>query len=238
MTSELKTDQKTYTLESDKYVCNKFGLAEFFAKNYKELPLKKKLEILDVGCGVFPLGIFLCEQEDCNVTGIDINKIAIDCACKNIEKYHLENKANAIWFDFSVFTKNYEGKQFDLIISNPPIDTKISAQEIAKFSNESFDKLNDEKYSFLTNSYYSKIGKDLCDYIFEFAEKNLAKDGKIVLVFCMFDSDDNDYILQKAKQFNFQDEVSVDGYISGKDIGIQSLYETQIHTKITCFKRL
>ena len=40
MTSELKTDQKTYTLESDKYVCNKFGLAEFFAKNYKELPLK------------------------------------------------------------------------------------------------------------------------------------------------------------------------------------------------------
>ena len=47
MYSEYNTPKKKYNLKTNKYICNKFGLAEFFATHYAEFGGEKQLRILD-----------------------------------------------------------------------------------------------------------------------------------------------------------------------------------------------
>ena len=68
----------------DKYVCNKFGLAEVFAEQFDNIYNEFPTEILDVGCGVGPLSIFLADKYHCQVTATDINALAcMLCASRN-----------------------------------------------------------------------------------------------------------------------------------------------------------
>lgn len=176
MISKFITKNKTYNLLTDKYTCNKFGLSEFFSNKYdcgNDFYFKK---ILDVGCGVGPLGIYLSDQYNCDVVGIELNKIAFDCCHKNINLYNLSDKFELYNCDFSNFSYN---RKFDFIISNPPVSINKS-----KSCFYNFDILNDESFSFLTNEWCSKDGKDLVDYIFNFAILNLSIDGKVIIIVC------------------------------------------------------
>ena len=72
--------------------------------------------ILDVGCGYGPIGIFASKVTGNSVTMCDINKRALHLAKMNIK----ENKVN----NCNAFVSNvYENidKKYDFIITNPPI---------------------------------------------------------------------------------------------------------------------
>ncbi|MBL4679653.1 MAG: methyltransferase domain-containing protein [Pseudomonadales bacterium] len=54
---------------------NKFWNSSFLIMDYlKKHPLKKKVRILEIGCGWGLLGIYCAKQFDARVTGVDIDK--------------------------------------------------------------------------------------------------------------------------------------------------------------------
>jgi methylase of polypeptide subunit release factors len=81
------------------------------------------------------LGIFLADQKQCKVTGVDLNPKACKCAEDNISNLKLNNSIKVINYDFAVFTENYKGDKFDLIVANPPVDDKITNDVILKYAN-------------------------------------------------------------------------------------------------------
>lgn len=76
---------------------------------------KIKGDVLDFGCGYGPIGIYLKKVKNVNVDMIDINERALNLADKNA-------KLNNVFVH--TFKSNiYENitKQYDFIITNPPI---------------------------------------------------------------------------------------------------------------------
>lgn len=72
-------------------------------------------DVLDFGCGYGPIGIYLKKETKANIDMIDINRRAINLAQRNA-------KLNNV--DVNIFESNiYENitKQYDFIITNPPI---------------------------------------------------------------------------------------------------------------------
>ena len=237
MYSEYTTLEKQYRMKTDKFICNKFGLAEFFAKHYKEFGGTQRIHTLDVGCGALPMGIFLADQFQCNVMGVELNPTACRCANENIEKFNLKNAVEIINADFSVFSKQYAGKKFDLIIANPPLDDRVTHDDILKYADNTYETLDSDSFAFLTNSWHSAEEKDLADYIFEFGQNNLKPDGRVILVFCMIDCSSPDYVYKKAANYGYKISWGIDDYISSESIGAESLGIHKVHTFMTEFKR-
>ena len=237
MFSIFNTPNKKYVLKTDTFVCNRFGLAEFFAKNYESFETRQGLNVLDVGCGVFPIGIYLAEQKSNYVTGVELNPVAYECAINNVCALNLEKYVKLISGDFSTIYKQDNVGKFDLIVSNPPLDNKISCDKILKYASNSFKLLDDESYSYLTNSWHSHDGKDLTDHIFESANNILKKDGKIIIVFCNIDCTKTDYIYKKAELNNFIITKQMSSQISPDDIGVRSNISKKINVYMIEFGR-
>ena len=237
MYSKYITPDKQYLLKVDKFICNKFGLAEFFAKHYDCFGNMQGITVLDVGCGASPLGIFLSDQHKCKVTGVELNPIACSCARDNIKKLNIEDSIKIINGNFATFIEKYKGPKFDLIVANPPVDDKITSKDIIKYADNTFEILDDESFSYLTNSWHSVEGKDLIDYIFEFGQKNLKSDGRIMIVFCTIDCVSPEYVYGKAKKYDYEISKVVDDYISAASIGAESLKMDKIYTYMVEFRR-
>lgn len=237
MYSKYITPEKQYQLRTNKFICNKFGLAEFFAKHYNCFNNVQGIHVLDVGCGASPLGIFLSDQHRCEVTGVELNPIACNCARANIKKIKLDNLIKIINGDFAALTEKYEGQKFDLIVANPPVDDKVTNEDILKYADNTFETLDDQSFSYLTNSWHSTEGKDLTDYIFEFGQKNLKPDGRIMIVFCTIDCDSPEYIYEKAKKYDYEISKIVNDCISAESIGAEFLGMDKIDTYMVEFRR-
>lgn len=237
MHSSYCTPYKTYYLKTNKYICNEFGLAEFFSRHFSEFETREGLRVLDAGCGAMPMGIFLADQYRCDVTGVDLNPVACSCAEENIEKNNLSNKAIVIHDNLiNVIEENSENN-YDLIVANPPIDDKFDIGDAVKYKDYSFDTLNDELFSFLTNSWHSADGRDMVDYIFESGEKILKQNGKIILVFCNIDCDSPKYVYDKAIMAGYKVYKVVDGIISAKSIGADFMKTDDVCTWMVEFRR-
>ena len=91
------------------------------------LPLSNmKGNVLDLGCGYGPVGIYLSKKTNCQIDMVDINERAINLAKKNIEL----NKINNTF----VFTSNiYDNinNEYNYIITNPPI--RAGKEVVRKF---------------------------------------------------------------------------------------------------------
>ena len=72
-------------------------------------------DVLDFGCGYGPIGIYISTNTNANVDMIDINERALKLARKNAEL----NKACANIFESDKYS--CVNKQYDYIITNPPI---------------------------------------------------------------------------------------------------------------------
>ncbi len=237
MYSKYITPNKQYLLKTDKYICNKFGLAEFFAKHYDCFGNMQGITVLDVGCGASPLGIFLSDQHKCKVTGVELNPIACSCARDSIKSLNIEDSIKIINGNFAIFIEKYKGPKFDLIVANPPLDDKITSKDIIKYADNTFEILDDESFSYLTNSWHSLEGKDLIDYIFEFGQKNLNPNGRIMIVFCTIDCVSPEYVYEKAKKYRYEISKVVEGYILAASIGAESLKIDRVYTYMVEFRR-
>lgn len=91
--------------------------------------LSNKCDILDVGCGVGTIGLSLAKvYEDLHVDMIDVNEQAILLAHENKSKNGIENADIFVSDIYQNITK-----QYDCIITNPPIRAgKKVVQEIVK----------------------------------------------------------------------------------------------------------
>lgn len=235
MISSFYTPKKEYILNTEKYICNRFGLAEFFAIHVNREIVPLATNVLDVGCGAGPLGIFLADQFECNVKGIDLNLQACYCCEKNIAKYGLENKFEVLHRDFSELVFENSDAKYDCIVANPPIDSRVKYDTISKFANSDYTCMDAEKFSFLTNSWHTKDGKDLVDYIFLYAKKNLKENGSIIIVMCLIDCDSAEYVIQKGNKYDFKILRTIEGEILPTSIGAESITDKPVTTYILQF---
>lgn len=82
--------------------------------------------ILDLGCGYGPIGIYLAKKTNAKIDMVDINKRAISLAKENII---LNNVHNAKAYISNIY-ESVENK-YDYIITNPPI--RAGKETVRKF---------------------------------------------------------------------------------------------------------
>jgi len=83
----------------------------------KIIPIKKSLNILDIGTGSGCIIIsILKERSKCRATAVDISNKALKIAKINAKLHQLENKIKFINIDIDKFDTN----KYDLVLSNPP----------------------------------------------------------------------------------------------------------------------
>ena len=82
--------------------------------NYIKKYFNNKINILDIGTGSGAISVALKKNINCNITGVDISKNALEVAKKNAKS----NDVDINFVESDIFS-NVEGK-YDVIISNPP----------------------------------------------------------------------------------------------------------------------
>ena len=107
---------RRYQFITDNGVFSKKGL-DFGTRTLLESLDLSKIDgnVLDIGCGYGPIGIYVASNTKANVHMIDINKRSLGLAVKNAEL----NKANVFIYESNAYENITE--KFDYIISNPPI---------------------------------------------------------------------------------------------------------------------
>lgn len=236
MYATFRTSNKDYKLKVDKFVCNKFGISEFLISTLNNKSFKGS-NVLDVGCGVGPLGIYFADQYNANVTGIELNETACSCCRENIKKLKLLNNFNLINEDFSLYYKNHTKNKFDLIVSNPPLGDPDSLHLKKKYCDVSLKVISDsDAFAYLTNSWYSSSGKDLLDYIFLFAENSLKQDGAIIIAFCSLSNTSPEILKNRGRFHGFSSELKK-AIITSECIGVNKYKPELISAYCMTFKK-
>lgn len=117
--SEIRTNKVIignlpFTFYTDNGVFSKKGL-DFGTRTLLESLENISGEVLDLGCGYGPIGIYLAKKYNVIPDMVDVNRRSIDLCLKNIKLNNIQ--ANVFESDgYSNITKKY-----DYIITNPPI---------------------------------------------------------------------------------------------------------------------
>ena len=124
---------------SRKFFVNKYTLiprpeTELLVDKLVNIFKKKRMTILDIGTGTGCIIIsLLIELKNSKGIAVDISKEAITVAMKNANKFNLSDRIKFLHNPF----KEFYGKKFDLIVSNPPYikrkDIKNLSDDIKKF---------------------------------------------------------------------------------------------------------
>ena len=236
MFSTFTTPLRTYELKVDKFVCNKFGIAEFFARSLTSLPVTCK-KVLDVGCGAGPLMIFLADQYDVQVTGVELNAKACSCCRDNISKLLCSGMNTVFEGEFSSFAQICADAKFDLIVSNPPLDETVTSFDISYFNAKGFTQLDSKSFSYVTNSWHDKAGNDLLDQIFNYSVEHLTPDGMIAIAFCEIDGAKLSVVETKANKCGFRLLYSISDTIPPASIGAETVTTTDVIAHYAVFKR-
>ena len=119
ITFSYKLFGETFTLKSDAGVFSKDGLddgSRFLLETIAKTDLGP--EILDLGCGVGPIGLTLAKLDPSrHLTLADVNLRALDCARNNAKALGVEGQVEILQSDV------YDNidKTFSTIVTNPPI---------------------------------------------------------------------------------------------------------------------
>lgn len=104
----------------------------------ESVQLEAHEKVLDVGCGYGPIGLFAATQLPQGiVTLVDINERAVELCRKNAAINQLHN----VKILHSDLFEQLQGKQFDKILSNPPIRT--GKQTVHRIFAEAFRHLHE-----------------------------------------------------------------------------------------------
>lgn len=83
--------------------------------------LGRRERVCDLGCGSGTLGLLLCgRRDDCTVTGLDIQKAAVDLTVRNIHRNELEKRMSAFPGDLREIRALLPANGFTAVVSNPP----------------------------------------------------------------------------------------------------------------------
>lgn len=107
-------NKQEINLITDNGVFSKKGL-DFGTRSLLETLENINGKVLDFGCGYGPIGIYLKKTFDCEVDAVDINLRALKLAQKNAKLNDVEINI----FESNIYEKIT--KQYDYIITNPPI---------------------------------------------------------------------------------------------------------------------
>lgn len=120
ITVEAKVLQQTYLLKSDLGVFAKSKLDDGTKLLLETIaPEVKGLELLDLGCGIGPIGLILAKLDpNTRVAMCDVNHRALALAIENAALLKVAGQVKI--FESDVYA-NIDDSQFDAIISNPPI---------------------------------------------------------------------------------------------------------------------
>lgn len=99
---------------TDNGVFSKKGL-DFGTRTLLETLPPLKGDVLDIGCGYGPIGIYIAKKYDVNVDMVDVNLRSLDLASKN----SLLNNVKTNVFESDLYSSIT--KKYDFIITNPPI---------------------------------------------------------------------------------------------------------------------
>ena len=148
---------RRYQFITDNGVFSKKGL-DFGTRTLLEsLDLSKiNGNVLDMGCGYGPIGIFIANNTEANVHMIDINKRSLGLAIKNAEL----NKVNVSIYESNTYENVTE--KFDYIISNPPIRVGKKILYSILFDAKKYLKINGELWIVIHKDQGAKsVMKDL-----------------------------------------------------------------------------
>lgn len=110
---------KQYTFLTDNGVFSKDKLDFGTRLLLETIPISEITgEVLDVGCGYGPIGIFVRKNCAVKVTMCDVNKRALHLASMNCKENHISDIRILESDGYSAFSNS---DQFDTIITNPPI---------------------------------------------------------------------------------------------------------------------
>lgn len=113
-TNKVIIDNLSFTFNTDNGVFSKKGL-DFGTRSLLEALPKIEGDVLDLGCGYGPIGIFIAKKYNLIPDMVDINRRSIDLALKNAKN----NNVSINVFESDGFTNI--NKKYDFIITNPPI---------------------------------------------------------------------------------------------------------------------
>ena len=103
-----------FSFYTDNGVFSKKGL-DFGTRTLLESLKNIKGNVLDIGCGYGPIGIYVAKIFKTNVDMVDINKRSLDLSLKNAKL----NEVKVNIFESDLYSNI--NKQYDFIITNPPI---------------------------------------------------------------------------------------------------------------------
>lgn len=142
---EIKSNEKIYITKINDIELKFYTDNGVFSKNKLDFGTRTLLEnleidrfrgkILDFGCGIGPIGIYLSLKTKEKIDMIDINKRSISLAIKNSKL----NNANTNIFESNIYEKI--NKKYDFIVSNPPI--RVGNEVLYKILFEAKEHLNE-----------------------------------------------------------------------------------------------
>lgn len=142
---EIKSNEKIYVTKINDIELKFYTDNGVFSKNKLDFGTRTLLEnletdrfrgkILDFGCGIGPIGIYLSLKTKEKIDMIDINKRSISLAIKNSKL----NNANTNIFESNIYEKI--NKKYDFIVSNPPI--RVGNKVLYKILFEAKEHLNE-----------------------------------------------------------------------------------------------
>jgi ribosomal protein L3 glutamine methyltransferase len=126
-------------------------------------------QVLDLCTGSGCLAILSADAyPNAQVDAVDLSPDALDVATRNVADYELQSRINLI--ESNLF-ENLQGRQYDLIISNPPY---VDAESVAKLPEE---YLHEPKLSLGSGS----DGLDATRIILEHAARHLTDNGILIV---------------------------------------------------------
>ncbi|UNK17972.1 class I SAM-dependent methyltransferase [Paenibacillus sp. N3/727] len=124
---------------SDAGVFSKSGVDYGSKVLIEALDIPSGSHVLDVGCGYGPIGLSAAKiAKEGHVTMIDINSRAIELAKENAR---LNGIGNVTIMESDLFTA-VEGKEFDIVLTNPPI--RAGKETVHKIFEQAFEHLKDQ----------------------------------------------------------------------------------------------
>ncbi len=193
---EFDTPYGTICLLTPPWVLQAFEPFRVFIRNWdaieQSLCLAPSSRVLDLGCGAGPHTVFLAMARH-RVTAIDINELATLTCSANLYLNGFGNQSH-IGHEIihSAFPHVKLPCKFDLIVTNPPLQTMDRPLE---------NNMSYALFSYVTNGWRDDNGLDMLDILFERLDDVLLPCGGVLITVINVDRGYHHEILKKASVY-------------------------------------